>query len=161
MKKRNNKADSQDNTSIGNLGNPFADLKFDAPPPPEPVKPSPRIPTKEEKMESELSNADKKLLNIFREKGAEQSLSFADAPVAKGPVLKLVVQRKGHGGKTVTLVHGLQFMEMEGRMELCSNIKNALGTGARFVDAVLEIQGDQRTRASEWLQSKGFRCQIP
>ena len=114
-------------------------------------------------MEAELSRADKALLEVFRKKGNVQEISTHDisgAELPKGPLLKLGIQRKGHKGKTVTLVHGLKELSITERMELCSDIKSALGIGARFVEAILELQGDQRQRASDWLISRGFRCQI-
>ena len=57
------------------LGNPFADLKIDFPPPP--PKPVPLPPTKEEKMEAELSKADKALLETFRSTGDVQKIGRA------------------------------------------------------------------------------------
>ncbi len=145
-----------------NLGTPFADLVFDAPPPPEPQKPEPpRPPTREETMEAELGKADKALLEEFR-KNCDISLTWSGAASGgKGPLLTLAMQRKGHGGKTVTNVTGLSGLEMQARMEICSDIKTALGIGARFVDSVLELQGDQRQRAAAWLEARGFRCRIP
>ena len=145
-----------------NLGTPFADLEFDAPPPPEPPKPEPpRPPTREEVMEAGLGKDDKALLEEFRKNG-DISLTWSGAGNGrKGPLLTLAVQRKGHGGKTVTNVTGLSGLEMEARMELCSEIKAALGIGARFVDSVLELQGDQRQRAAAWLEARGFRCRVP
>lgn len=111
-------------------------------------------------MEAELSRADKALLEEFRKKGTCQSITTPDSDgKTSGPLLKLVIQRKGHRGKTVTLVHGLKESSMTERMQLCSEIKTALGIGARFVETVLELQGDQRQRAAEWLEGHGFRCE--
>ena len=113
-------------------------------------------------MEAELSRADKALLEVFRKKGDLPEIVTtrnADGAVApKGPLLRLGIQRKGHKGKTVTLVHGLKVLSVDERMALCSEIKTALGIGARFVEEVLELQGDQRQRAADWLANRGFRC---
>lgn len=150
-----------------NLASPFANLKFDAPPPPEPPKPPPPPqPTKEELMEAGLSRADKAMLDAFKKAGAVpasigSSKAKDEEETPSGPKLTLVVQRKGHKGKTVTLVHGLKDLSTEERMILCSEVKTALGIGARFVEAVLELQGDQRKRAADLLESKNFRCSIP
>ena len=148
-----------------NLASPFADLKVNLPPPPEPPKPPPPPPpTREEILESELSSADKALLGEFRKNGnLPESIGTDKKPEepAKGPVLKFVIQRKGHKGKTVTLVHGFKEMGTGDRMLLCSDVKTALGIGARFVEAVLELQGDQRTRAAAWFEAKNFQCIIP
>jgi len=144
------------------LGNPFADLKIDFPAPP--PKPEPPPPSKEEQMESELSKADKKLLEQFRNSGVVQNIAWSGSatPVVKtsSKSLHFSIQRKGHGGKTVTLVHGLKEFSLEERMTICGNVKKELGIGARFVDDVLELQGDQRDRAPKWFDAHGFRCQI-
>jgi len=144
------------------LGNPFADLKIDFPAPQ--PKPAPPPPTKEEQMESELSKADKALLDEFRCTGEVQSIGWAggvsSASKPSGKTLKFSLQRKGHNGKTVTNVHGFKEFSLEERMRICGNVKKELGIGARFVDDILELQGDQRDRASKWFEAHGFRCQI-
>ena len=144
------------------LGNPFADLKIDFPPPP--PKPVPPPPTKEEQMESELSRADKALLEEFRTSGEVQSIGWTGGTASpakpSGKTLKFSIQRKGHNGKTVTNVHGLKEFSLEERMRICGNVKKELGIGARFVDDILELQGDQRDRAFKWFDAHGFRCQI-
>lgn len=144
------------------LGNPFADLKIDFPePPPKPVPPPP---SKEEQMEAELSRADKALLEKFRNSGDVQSIGWtggtASTVKSSSKTLKFSIQRKGHNGKTVTNVHGLKEFSLEERMAICGNVKKELGIGARFVDDVLELQGDQRERASKWFEAHGFRGQI-
>ncbi len=162
-KNRNAVAGPKEPESWEHLGNPFADLKVDFPPPPPKQEPPP--PTKEEQMEADLSKADKTLLAEFRAKGEVQSIGWASVGTSStekgaGKLLKLAQQRKGHNGKTVTLVYGFKEFSLEERMLVCNKAKKELGIGARFVEDVLELQGDQRERATKWFEAHGFRCQI-
>ncbi len=161
-KNRNVDSGPKEPESWEHIGNPFADLKIDFPSPPPP--PPPKPPTKEEQMESELSKADKALLEKFRNTGEVQSIAWSGGSNAtvktSSKTLKFAIQRKGHNGKTVTLVHGLKEFSLEERMGICGSVKKELGIGARFVDEVLELQGDQRDRASKWFDAHGFKCTV-
>ena len=70
-------------------------------------------------------------------------------------VAKLRMEKKGRGGKTVTLVYGLPrnaaFLK-----ELTQELKRMCGTGGATVDDGVELQGDLRDRVREVLQKKGF-----
>ena len=136
--------------------NPFAALKLDLPK--EPEAPPPPPPSPEELRRQALSEEDRKLLEAFGG-AAGLSVGHEDAPTQpKGPRVSFNIQRKGKGGKTVTLVHGLKDLELTEQMTLGSQIQKALGIGARFEDGVLQLQGDQRERAAEWFAKHGFRC---
>ncbi len=158
-KKKRNQPEADPHAIPANWNNPFVGLKIDFPkeePPPPPPPPSP-----EELKRAELSPEDLALLKAFG--GDKEAVvtgdakKAADPPTVKGR-LSFNIQRKGKGGKTVTLVFGLQELELLEQMTLCSRVKNALGCGARFENGVLEIQGDQRTRALEWFTKQGFKC---
>ena len=137
--------------------NPFAALKLDLPK--EPETPPPPPPSPEELRRQALSEEDRKLLEAFGG-AAGLSVGHDDAPAAqpKGPRVSFNIQRKGKGGKTVTLVFGLKDLELTEQMTLGSQIQKALGIGARFENGVLQLQGDQRERAAEWFATHGFRC---
>lgn len=119
----------------------------DKPKPPPPAKPPEK---------GTLDRADQELLRAFAA-GGPQALEFQTGKVARGPLVTLAVQRKGKGGKTVTHLRGLAELDMEARMELARDIGRGLGTNARFLDDLLELQGDQRERAAAWLAEHGFR----
>ena len=81
-------------------------------------------------------------------------LPAGPAPAAKkekpAPKLfaeKVVVRftRKGHGGKTVTTVAGVLPHAQEA---LCTEMKKALGCGARVEDGAIVLQGDLVDRAA-------------
>jgi translation initiation factor 1 len=79
-----------------------------------------------------------------------------DEPVPDRPVAKLRVEKKGRGGKSVTVIDGLPRNRafVEG---LARELKQALGTGGTALDGGVEIQGDRRDRLRELLGAKGFR----
>ena len=84
------------------------------------------------------------------------STRTANEPVRPGKIVaKLSMEKKGRGGKTVTLVAGLPrnatFLK-----ELCQELKRACGTGGAFMDDTIELQGDLRDRVREYLLTKGF-----
>jgi len=72
------------------------------------------------------------------------------------PVAKLRMERAGRGGKTVTVVFGLPnnaaFLK-----DLAQQLKRACGTGGTATEEGVELQGDLRERAREFLVAKGFR----
>lgn len=140
--------------------NPFIGLDIKLPDPPEPPPPPP--PTKEELRQQKLSDEDLALLKEFSggsitAVGKESAEPVNAARKNKGR-LSFNIQRKGKGGKTVTNVRGLERLDIREQMELCSQAKSALGCGARFLEGVLEIQGDQRARAAQWLAKQGYDC---
>jgi translation initiation factor 1 len=66
------------------------------------------------------------------------------------------LERKGRGGKSVTLVEGLQLSAAESE-SLLKQFRKRLGTGGACKDAVLEIQGDHRDAIMCLLQNMGYR----
>jgi translation initiation factor 1 len=63
---------------------------------------------------------------------------------------------KGRGGKTVTLVTGLQLPPDE-LQALSKALKRRCGTGGALKDDVIEIQGDQRDVLVAELEQRGFQ----
>jgi translation initiation factor 1 len=82
-----------------------------------------------------------------------------DQPVPLKITAKLRMEKKGRGGKTVTVVDGLPrnsaFLK-----ELSQELKRACGTGGGIASSVsggaVELQGDLRDRARAFLEKKGY-----
>jgi len=75
----------------------------------------------------------------------------------KGPARAVVrMERKGRGGKEVTVVEQLELPARELETWL-KDLKNALGCGGVVEDATLVLQGDQRKRLPELLAARGVR----
>ena len=70
-------------------------------------------------------------------------------------VAKLRMEKKGRGGKTVTVVYDLP-QNAAFLKELASELKRACGTGGAVVDDTIEVQGDLRDRVREILQRRGM-----
>jgi translation initiation factor 1 len=69
---------------------------------------------------------------------------------------KVVVrhERKGHGGKTVTVVSGVL---PAARQDVADALKRALGCGARIDGDDVVLQGELVDRAIAFLQARGVR----
>jgi translation initiation factor 1 len=65
------------------------------------------------------------------------------------------MEKKGRGGKTVTVVYGLPDNEAFLK-ELSQKLKRACGTGGTVMDGGIELQGDLRERVREVLQQLGY-----
>jgi translation initiation factor 1 len=79
----------------------------------------------------------------------------ADEAVPARVVAKLRMEKKGRGGKTVTVVDGLP-RNAAWLKDLCQDLKRACGTGGAVQDGAIEIQGDLRERIRAFLLQKGF-----
>lgn len=66
------------------------------------------------------------------------------------------LDRKGRGGKSVTVVDGLQTSERDKEV-LLKQLKAKLGTGGALKGGVLEIQGDHCAAVMQHLQGLGYR----
>lgn len=74
---------------------------------------------------------------------------------AAGPARAVVrLERKGRGGKEVTVVQKLALPPAE-RERWLKELKNALGCGGAVEDEDLVLQGDQRERVREVLLARG------
>lgn len=70
--------------------------------------------------------------------------------------LKLIIDTKHRGGKTVSMVQG--FIGTTSDLELLGKqIKNACGTGGSAKDGIIIIQGDQREKILQWLLKNGYK----
>ena len=75
--------------------------------------------------------------------------------VAGRVVAKLRLEKKGRGGKTVTVVYDLP-QNSDFLRRLAQELKRACGTGGAVADNTVELQGDLRERVRECLEKKGW-----
>ncbi|HEX8949941.1 MAG TPA: translation initiation factor [Dissulfurispiraceae bacterium] len=66
------------------------------------------------------------------------------------------LERKGRGGKSVTVIEGLP-PPLQQREALLKQLKAGLGTGGTVTDAGFEIQGDHRDALMSALEKAGLR----
>ena len=74
-------------------------------------------------------------------------------------VVRLLRDRKGRGGKTVTLVTGLTG-SADSLARLASDLKRLCGTGGTLRGDVLEMQGDVRDRLRPELERRGYTVKV-
>jgi translation initiation factor 1 len=67
------------------------------------------------------------------------------------------IERKGRGGKTVSLVTGVM-SHPAGKEALLKLLKTKLGTGGTLKDGVIEIQGDRRDDIVVILNGLGYKA---
>ena len=79
----------------------------------------------------------------------------AAEPVPAKITCVLRLEKKGRGGKTVTVVAGLP-RNAAFLASLASELKRACGTGGTAQEDAVEIQGDQRERLRPLLAAKGW-----
>lgn len=70
-------------------------------------------------------------------------------------LLRIRLETKHRGGKTVTLVLGF-VGTLEDIESLGKQLKNACGTGGSVKDGEIIIQGDHRDKVLNWLLQKGY-----
>jgi translation initiation factor 1 len=75
------------------------------------------------------------------------------APTGDG-IVRVSRETKGRGGKTVTLVKGLE-LEPAALLKLAQQLKSACGSGGSVKDGVIEVQGEHRDRIVELLMAQG------
>jgi len=76
-------------------------------------------------------------------------------PLPARIVAKLRMEKKGRGGKTVTVVYDLPQNEAFLK-ELSQELKKACGTGGAVADNTIELQGEMRDRVRDVLVKKGY-----
>jgi translation initiation factor 1 len=96
----------------------------------------------------------------WQEFSRPESLSrpAASAPATPRAQQRVRVQRTkaGKGGKTVTLISGLEVCRDEA-LALLKQLKSSAGTGGALKEGVIELQGDQVGAALAALEREGFR----
>ena len=100
-------------------------------------------------------------------KGSWQEFSSAESlqrpsgaaakPTAKAQqMVRVQPTRGGKGGKTVTVIRGLE-LDAAGFKELLKKLKTRIGSGGTAKDGVIELQGDQVDLTLELLSKEGYR----
>jgi len=90
---------------------------------------------------------------------SETAPPVASPPPAAGDLsrsAKIVVrrERKGHGGKTVTVIEGVALPAAR-LDEVARRMRKALGCGSWVEDGRIVLQGDRAPAAEAWLRAAG------
>ena len=73
--------------------------------------------------------------------------------------MRISRDRKQRGGKTVTVVAGLQGSD-EQLAEVAGRLKRLCGSGGTVKNRTIEVQGDHRERIAEALRGMGFTVRL-
>ncbi len=94
---------------------------------------------------------------VWREFGdSEPERPTAKANIPPQQQIASVSQdRKGRGGKTVTLISGLVLKD-EALKVLAKELKAYCGSGGTHKEGIVEIQGEHRDKVMDFLKSKGY-----
>ncbi len=83
------------------------------------------------------------------------SKNRSESSVPERLTAKLRLEKKGRGGKTVTVVYDLPENSVFLK-DLAQELKRACGTGGAVAEDTVELQGDLRERVREYLEKKGW-----
>ena len=84
-----------------------------------------------------------------------KTLAAGKESVPDRVVAKLRMEKKGRGGKTVTVIFGLPDNEPFLKT-LCGELKKACGCGGAITEDGVELQGELRDRVRTYLEKKGY-----
>ena len=94
-----------------------------------------------------------------RETRAKQEQPNKPLNLPRDGVVRLLRDRKGRGGKTVTLIAGLSGSPAA-LTALASDLKRLCGTGGTLRGDLIEIQGDHRERLRAELERRGYTVKL-
>ncbi len=109
--------------------------------------------TKKQRFEGVVYSTNDEYEYVENEKGEENSL-----PPSKQN-LRISLDRKQRGGKTVTLITG--FVGAKEELDnLGKLVKQKCGVGGSIKDGVIVIQGDFKVRILELLTKEGYKAKV-
>ena len=100
-----------------------------------------------------ISFSDEEMENYEQQKKSEE----AAKPRFAGGVVRVRLEKKGRGGKSVTVFYDFD-KDQKGKLkELLGELKKLIAAGGKLVDNCIELQGDQRQKAAAWLTDQGYK----
>jgi translation initiation factor 1 len=85
----------------------------------------------------------------------QEEPEVTETPLPKEQRLKVRIEKKHRGGKTVTIIDGFVGND-EDFQELAKKLKTKCGTGGSAKDGEIIIQGENREKIIPWLKEWGY-----
>lgn len=79
----------------------------------------------------------------------------SEAPIVQKAPLHVLIEKKGRGGKTATIIEGFEISD-DVIDEIAHTLKKRLGTGGSARGGEILIQGDRKTDTLRILKEMGF-----
>ena len=86
----------------------------------------------------------------------DELLGLDDTLAMEASIVTVRVDQRRYG-KNMTILDG--FDSAVDLKQLTKDLKNFLGTGGTTKDGVIELQGDHRAKAKDWLRNKGYNVE--
>ena len=80
-------------------------------------------------------------------------------PVSRKGTLHVLMEKKGRGGKTATIIEGFEISDEE-IDDIARTLRKRLGTGGSSRGGEILIQGDRRQDVAAILREMGFKVKI-
>lgn len=100
-----------------------------------------------------LYSSDGSGKNLVKENVSEKNFQKV---IPEEVCLKFRIEKKGRGGKDVTVIYELPDNPPYFK-KLLKELKNHVGGGGAFKEDTLEVQGDHRAKLKIFLEKKGFK----
>lgn len=88
----------------------------------------------------------------------EKEIKQPDAVVRKKIRLNVRREKAGRGGKTVTVIFGIEVLSDSEAEQLSKVLKRSLSTGGTVKDGSIEIQGDRVNDVLALLKKEGYNA---
>ena len=93
----------------------------------------------------------------FDNQGNKNEEDFKVESLTKISEIKILKQKKGKKGKTITVIKGLVIHDESLKRELLKKIKVFCSTGGKLIDNGIQLQGDMVSKSIEFLRKEGFQ----
>ena len=92
---------------------------------------------------------------VCRRAIAQCACKAASASLPTVGKVRVLVENKGRGGKTVTVVRALP-LDGAALLQLAKELRSACGSGGTVKDGVVEVQGDHHDTVAALLRTRGL-----
>lgn len=78
-------------------------------------------------------------------------------PMYSKQIVRVAIEKKGRGGKSVSIIKGMRFPKMAQLEQLAKDLKTKCGVGGSIKNGEIIIQGDNRDKIIDHLKKLGVK----